>query len=126
MKRIAVILAAVALLFSCCGIGHASNTKSLFTAPADPLLGEMQCSIVNVGTKTIEVTINRHATDGTVTTTNGPVALEPGNTMRSSGPLTLLTPFYCEFQVTGSSKTVRAAAIYRNENGGNTMAIPAQ
>jgi hypothetical protein len=61
-----------------------------------------------------------------VTGTNGPVALEPGSTMSFRGPLSLTASLYCEFQVTGSNKTVCAAAIYRDENGGNTMAIPAQ
>jgi len=120
MKTLVEILAVLLLAAPV----HA-GTKSLFTAPAPVALfggTGVTCFLLNVGKNPITMTINVHDHFGTVTgTTSASVA--PGTTSGFNSASN--TDQYCEFQVTGSTKTVRASALYFNSTG-YTMSIPAQ
>jgi hypothetical protein len=126
MKTLAAILSALVLSLVSHGGAYAANTKSLFTSPAQGNLqggAGFQCTLLNVGKNPISATLTVLDEVGSPTASSGPAAVDPGSVVRLTA--TGSSDFYCQFQVTGSTKTIRASANYFN-NVGYSMSIPAQ
>jgi hypothetical protein len=119
------LLAATAILAASAGTSQAG--KVLWTAPAlhmYPTNQTLYCDVVNVGTTPQDVTIEildyyGAVTSGPVTSTLGP---EQGNALGEASPL---GGARCRFTVSGSTKKVRAIAVYDNGSA-YTVAFPAQ
>ena len=119
--RFGGIIAAGAFLAT---LGTAQAGKVLWTAPADasfPGNQTIYCDAVNVGTTPQQVTFE--ILDNTGSVVGGPSSIvlppEQGNALGSFGGGTR-----CRFTVSGSTKKVRAVAVYDNGSG-YTLAVPA-
>jgi hypothetical protein len=105
-----------------------AGPQVLSTAPAMhiyPAQQTLYCDIVNVGTKSPQVTIEIVDYYGNVT--SGPLTqtLPPGNGT-ALGESTANSGAYCRFTVVGASKKdMRGVGVYDN-NTSYQMAIPAQ
>lgn len=116
MYSIQRILAAVALLVA---MSPAAQALDLFTPPVDGVDGSVQCTILNVGTKPIEVSsaVKDAASANTDLTvfTNCPVSpatLPPGLSCIARSVLLDAGDFtYCRFTTTSSK--VRAVLVAR-------------
>ena len=126
-KQIGQLIAAGAFLATVTTSAHAG--KVLWTAPALAAYPAgsgrtIYCDVVNVGTTPQDVTIDILDYFGTVVNTAGPITLPPetGNALGASNDFNSAR---CRFTVTGSTKKVRAMAVY--DNGSDyTIAVPAQ
>jgi hypothetical protein len=105
-----------------------AQAKSLRTAPASEAFANawLYCEIVNTGPTTAVVTIETRAYAGTLLDSYGPIELPGGQ--RLSWPRLLDGPAYCKFDiVAGSSKRLRAQAVYFEKGGGHPMVnVPAR
>jgi hypothetical protein len=123
IKRIGTVMAAGMLLATLATSAHAG--KVLWTAPAQgayPGLQTLFCDIVNVGTTPQEVTIDILDYFGNVV--QGPLQQllvpEQGTALGDGSG----SGARCRFTVSGSTKKVRAIAMYDNGSA-YTVAIPA-
>lgn len=123
MSKISMVLA-VATLVSMTSTARAGGV--LVTAPASasyPTAQTLYCDALNAGTKPLTITFEAVQYDGTVDASQVDTILAPG---QGDALLAAGGSAYCRFTVTkGSSKKVRAAALY-DDGAGYTVAIPAQ
>jgi hypothetical protein len=125
-KGMGQIIAAGAFLATVATSAHAGG-KVLWTAPGlagYPSTQTIYCDIVNVGTTPQDVTIEVLDYFGNATVSPlGPVTLAP-ESGQANGDFSGAGA-RCRFTVTGSTKKVRAMAVY--DNGSQyTIAVPAQ
>jgi hypothetical protein len=126
-KGMGQIIAAGAFLATVATSAHAGG-KVLWTPPALASYPSgsgrtIFCDVVNVGTTPQDVTIEILDYFGAVVTSVGPTTLaaESGTAWGDSG----FSSARCRFTVTGSTKKIRAMAIY--DNGTDyTVSVPAQ
>jgi hypothetical protein len=103
----------------------AASSKVLYTAPAQsnyPTLQTLYCDILNVDTEPMSITVDIFDYSGTMVATTGAVAILPS--AGTALPDTTGAGAYCRFTISGSTKKVRAMAIY--DNGlAYTTSVPA-
>lgn len=126
MNSIGRFTATLAMLLGLAGTSHAS---SVFAAPATAPYGiwlfeTTYCTVLNTRTVPLEVTVRTHQYNGAVVQDTGPIQLQP-----EAGSSLSMDPgaSYCEFEVSGSSKSVRGMAVSRSAASGHyTIATPAE
>jgi hypothetical protein len=103
----------------------AASSKVLYTAPAQsnyPTLQTLYCDILNVSNEPMDITVEILDYSGTVVATSGALAINP--TAGTAFPDTTGAGAYCRFSISGSTRKVRAMAIYDN-GAAYTTSVPA-
>lgn len=128
MKKIASMLCMATVLTLGTSSAAIAGTKIMSTGPGAlyyPTFSgnTLHCNIVNLYSNARPVMIEAIDYLGVVTTTSGPLVLNPGT--GATLPVTDGSSARCRFTVDGSAKKYRAAAAY--ENGARyTIVVPAQ
>jgi len=121
--RLAIALALTLALLSGPGAVHAA--PNLFTPPLEAVAGDLgECRIANVSNVTRTVSILMRGESGTTITSlfSFPVVPFGIAAVGAGSPIR----FYCQFAVSGSTKTVRASAAVLSPGGTDKAAVPAQ
>lgn len=121
MSKLCLLFVAFAAL---CLTGTLS-AGTLATAPAQGVFGTsaaLYCDILYLGNGTSSVTVEVKDYSGIVSTTET-FSLASG---QAHSTVDIATGAYCEFTVSGKSKTYRAAAIYYGTAGNYLMSIDAK
>jgi len=107
--------------------GRVQAATPLYTAPANAGFGgdTFLCDAANVGSGPVTMSIEVRNYAGVAVDASVPFYLGAGEVVSqlSSNPGQAA---YCKFTFTGSSKNIRAQAVYTRTNGSRTVVVPAK